>query len=86
MICRTCHTPRDPFDRCWRCFLSGTPMTLVGHFIDDTQRRDNAVRLVLYAVNAPVGGTWATLYTRRSPRVATRNGRARDAGQEWASA
>ena len=30
-------------------------MTLTGHFIDDVQRRDNAVALALYAVNAPVG-------------------------------
>ena len=49
-------------------------MTLTGHFIDDVQRRDNAVRLRSTRSTHPSGGTWATPYTRRSPRAGTRNG------------
>ena len=60
-------------------------MTLVGHFIDDTQRRDNAVRLVLYAVNAPVGRHMGDpVHEEVTESRYTQWRRARDAGQEWA--
>ena len=51
-------------------------MTLTGHFIDDVQRRDNAVSSPLRGQRTRPGGTWATPYTEVT-EAGTRNG-ARD--------
>ena len=60
-------------------------MTLTGHFIDDVQRRDNAVALALYAVNAPVGRHMGDpVHEEVTEGRYAQWRRARDAGQEWA--